>query len=91
MANVVGESVINIDSTGLVIGAEVQINGIIVVASTDTWSCVLKDVEGTVIFRADSSVANKRTIPYSPAKPQVVKGIEADTLTNIALVIVHLA
>lgn len=91
MANIVGNSVLNIDTTGLVVGAEVQINGIVVVANADTWSCVLKDIEGTVIFRADSAVTNKRTVSYSPAKSQPVKGINAITLTNIALVIVHLA
>jgi len=67
-----------------------KITGFIVIASADTWSCVIHDAaSGSVIFRADSDIANHRSVyipitPYFPAR-----GLYYTTGTDIALVLVY--
>ena len=66
--------------------------GIIVIASADAWSIVLHNRSGgDVIFRADSSIANHRSVYWAPARPIVINGVFVTTLTNITICLVYLS
>jgi len=89
MADFMRNNLINITSTNFATSSDLDVNGILVVASADTWSCILKDRSGAVCFRADSSITNHRTF-YVPLNGQPLTGLQADTLTNIEIVVVYL-
>jgi hypothetical protein len=93
MANTLTTNPVQYDTTGATsaITTEMEIVGIVVVASGDTWSCILHDAAGgDVIFRAGSALANERMCVFAPCKPIPVSGIYYTTGTNIALVLVYL-
>lgn len=93
MANILTTNPIQLDTTGVTsaITADHEIIGIIVIANADTWSCVLHDAAGgNVIFRADSSITNHRSVYFAPAKSFFATGIYYTTGTNIALVLVYI-
>lgn len=92
MANVLTTNPIQLDTTGSTssITTSQIITGVIVIASGDTWSCILHDqVSGQVIFRADSNIANHRSVYFAPAKAFRVNGVYFTTGTNITLVLVY--
>ena len=92
MANNFNTNPIQIDTAGAGSTTPKIISGIVVIASGDNWSCVLHNASGgSVIFRADSNIANHRSVYFGPAKSFNVSGIYATTLTNIALVLVYTA
>lgn len=65
--------------------------GIVVVANADVWSCILNNANGgSIVFRADSSITNHRSIFFCPSAPVPISGIYAQTMTNIVQVIVYL-
>lgn len=92
MANDLTTNPIQLDTTGATsaITADKEIISIIVIASADTWSCILHDAAGgNVIFRADSNIANERVFAWTPAKPYFASGIYYTTGTDIALVLIY--
>ena len=91
MANIVNTNPRQVDTVGDLCGVttEVMINGIIVIANADIWSAILKDGTGNVVFRADSSITNHRSIYFAPSVPFKTTGLRADTLTNIDLVLIY--
>jgi len=92
MANNFESNPIQIDTAGAGtnFGPGVFLTAVVVVASADTWSLILHDRQGeNVIFRADSNIANHRTITFSLAEPVEISGVYATTLTDIALALVY--
>lgn len=92
MANILTSNPIQLDTAGASskVTTVFDIVGVIVIASADTWSCVLKDqYEANVIFRADSDLTNHRSVYFSPTKPIKVNGLYLTTATDIALVLVY--
>lgn len=67
-----------------------RITGILVNASGDTWSVILKDAAaGNIIFQATQPLVNDRFKPISFSKPIEVAAVYATTLTNITNVLVY--
>jgi len=92
MANSLKVNPIYLDTTGATsaIAKSLAIASIIVIASADNWSCIIHDkASGNVVFRADSVIANHRSVYWSPARPQSVDGIYFTTGTNITCVLVY--
>ena len=93
MANSKSTNPLIVDTAGAVFhggsGETINITSIVVNASADTWSVILKDGSGNVIFRATQPLVNDRFKTWSPAKPLPVNGIYADTLTNITNVLIY--
>lgn len=78
-------------SSGVQVPGPIVIVGIVVIADGDTWSCILRDADANIVFRADSNIANHRSVYWSPAAPFVVNGLRFATDTNIAIVLVYTA
>lgn len=81
MANSYGTNPMILDTTnaGKVMTGDITISGIVVRASNATWTVILKDGAGNVIFDA-SQIAGP--ISFSPAAPFTITGLIVDTLTN---------
>ena len=93
MANNLATNPIILDTAGATsaVSNPITVTSIIVNASADTWSCVIHDKpSGNIIFQADSSVANHRSIYWSPAEPITFSGLYWTTDTNIANVLIYL-
>ena len=93
MANILTTNPLQLDTAGATstISSPLIITSIVVIADADTWSCVIHDkIAGNVIFRADSSVTNHRSVYWSPAESFRVSGLYWTTDTNIALILVYL-
>lgn len=93
MANDMTTNPMQVDTAGASssVTADTFIQGFVVVASADTWSCVVHDAaSGNVIFRADSAVADaERTFAFSLAQPIQVTGIYVTTMTDVALLLIY--
>jgi hypothetical protein len=91
MANNSRTNPMQMDSVGdcIGVGSPVHISGIVVIASGDTWSAILKDGAGNVVFRADSDLTNHRSVYFAPAEPFLSTGLRLDTATDIALVLIY--
>lgn len=92
-ANVLNTNPIQLDTSGATsaISTAFMISGIVVVASGDTWSCIIHDAaSGDIIFRADSALGSERMAIFSPAESVPVSGLYWTTDTNIAIVLVYI-
>jgi len=92
MANKLVTNPIVLDTAGAtsLVNRAMAISSIVVIASADTWSCVLHDaLGGELVFQADSDVANHRSIYWSPANPVPVKGLYLTTATDISKVLIY--
>ena len=91
MANIINKNPIEIDTVGVVTVADpsvpLHVQGILVIASADTWSVILNDAAGNLKFRYSSAVTNHRS-EYIPIRIPM-NGITAATLTNITKVLVY--
>jgi hypothetical protein len=86
MANKVTTNPIQVDSTGRLfnIGTLVTITGIKVVPSGATWSVVLKDDAGNIVYQDNNNAgAEEVAIPIN------CTGLSVDTLTSITLLLIY--
>lgn len=93
MANNLKTNPIFLDTAGdtSLIKEPLTVTGIIVNASTDTWSAVIHDKKaGTIIFKATSDLANHRSIYWAPAEPMTFSGLYWTTDTDIADILIYL-
>ena len=65
------------------VNTEVMISGIIPIASAATWSIILKNEAGDVIYSAN----NNAGIPDFPSVPFKTTGLVVDTLTSCTALI----
>lgn len=62
---------------------EIMISGIIPIASAATWSIILKDGAGNIIYSANNNLG----VPSLPAVPFRTTGLVVDTLTSCTALI----
>jgi hypothetical protein len=88
MANNLTTNPIQIDTVGTIMGGvkEITVSGIKVVPSGTTWTCILKDGRGNIVFHDTNNKAGK----HMPL-PFTAQGLKADTLTSITRVLLYLA
>ena len=94
MANILTTNPLQFDTAGATsaVGDDRLVQGFCVVASADTWSCVIHDAaSGNIVFQMDSDVTNDRGGWYPLAKPISVSGLYVTTMTDVSLVLVYLA
>jgi len=63
---------------------QVMISAIVMILSNATWSVILKDGSGNIIFQADN---NGSSAPFCPSVPFLTTGLVVNTLTNAKLLI----
>jgi hypothetical protein len=87
MSNKVLEGRIVIDSTGIIYGPgkATMITGVSIVPSNATWSVVLEDASGEIIYSANNVGVSVSQL----TKPIFCRGLEVATLTNITTLILH--
>lgn len=83
MANDTSLSPMYLDTLGPISTNLLIINGIIPIASNATWSVILKDKNGKIIYSANNIIG----VPSLPIKPFVVDGLTTDTFTASAVLV----
>ena len=88
MANILSTNPLQIDTTGVIANPNntLMISGIKVVPSGTTWTCILQDGLGNVVFHDTNTKAGKNL-----TNPFLVQGLTATTLTSITRVLIYLA
>ena len=87
MANNLTTNPMQIDTVATLMGGlkEIQITGIKVIPSGATWTCILKDGLGNIIFHDTNT-----KVGHELTNPIVADGLEATTLTSITQVLIYL-
>lgn len=90
MANNTTRNPVVIDTVGVIFDTPRKVKSIVINASGDAWSVILKDASAGVInFQATQPLVNDRHKVWTPSSPVEFRAIHATTLTNITNVLIY--
>lgn len=90
MSNSVNKNPVVVDSTGVIFDKPTKVKSIVINASADAWSVIMKDAgAGTINFQATQPLVNDRFKVWTPSSPVEFQAIHVTTLTNITNVLIY--
>ena len=86
----IGNKIIEIDGTGVIVQGEIRVAGIIVIANADSPVVEITDINGMIVFELKDSIANKRFYSYTLANAVPIVRPNITTMTNVERILLYL-